>query len=108
LVKVAVFNLPERELGEEKKRNEVARAITGAILSIPLTGLKEEDISLTFSQGFVERQGTVSVIITEALFFQERMNFGVRQDLCRMVKTALGPILRREGTRISVEIKKPK
>jgi hypothetical protein len=108
LAKVAISNLFEWERENEKKINEIAKAVTGAILSIPLTGLKEENISFIFPRDFIRKQGTVLVTITEASFFQGRRNFRVQQSLCRQVSIALGPILRREGRGISVEIKRPR
>jgi len=47
VVKIAIYNLLEKELENEDKINKVARVVLGAILSIPRTGLKEEDVSFT-------------------------------------------------------------
>ena len=108
MVKIAVYNLFQRELEDEEQVNAVARSVIGAILSIPLTGLKEADISFTFPRDFTGKPEEVSVVITEALFFREKVNSQVRQVLCRRVIRALQPVLRREARSISVEIKKPK
>jgi hypothetical protein len=107
MVRVAVYNLLQRELEDEEKVNAVARAVIGAILSVPQTGLSEGDISFTFPRVFLGKRETVSVIISEESlesFFQRGMNFEVRQSLCRRVNVALKPILRKEGRNISVEI----
>ena len=106
MVKIAIYNLSERELEDEEKINEVARAVLGAILSIPLIGLKEADISFTFPRDFAGKPEEVSVVITEASFFRGKVNFEVRQVLCRRVIGALQPVSRREARSILVEIKK--
>jgi len=108
VVKIAIYNLSERELENEEKISEVARAVLGAILSIPRIGLREEDISFTFPRDFTRRSEEVSVVITEASFFREKVNSQIRQVLCRRVIEALQPVLRREARNISVEIKRPK
>ncbi len=104
MAKIAVYNLFQRELEDEEKINEVARAILGAILSIPRIGLKEADISFTFPRDFTGKPEKVSVVITEESFFREKVNSQVRQNLRRRVRGALQPVLRREGRNISVEI----
>lgn len=108
MVRVAVYNLFQRELEDEEKVNAVARAVLRAILSIPRIGLKEEDISFTFPRDFTGKSEKVSVVITEESFFRGKVNFQVRQVLCWRVIGALQPVLRREAKDISVEIKKPK
>ena len=105
MIKIAVYNLL---LKDEEQVDAVARSVIGAILSIPLTGLKEADISFTFPQDFIGKPEEVSVVIAEASFFRGKVNSEVRQVLCRRVIGALQPVLRREGRNISVEIKKPK
>jgi len=104
VAKIAVYNLFQRELEDEAKVNEVARAVIGAILSIPLIGLKEADISLTFPRDFTGKPEKVSVVITEESLFQEKVNSEVRQNLRRRVRGALQPVLRRKSRNISVEI----
>ena len=108
MVKIAICNLSERELENEEKINEVARAVLGAVLSIPRTGLKEEDVSFTFPRDFTGKPEKVSVVITEASFFRGKVNFQVRRVLCQRVRGDLMPVLRREAKDISVAIKKPK
>jgi len=108
MVRVAVYNLFQRELEDEEKVNAVARAVLRAILSIPRIGVKEEDISFTFPRDFTGKSEEVSVVITEASFFREKMNFQVRRLLCQRVRGDLMPVLRREAKDISVEIKRPK
>ena len=106
--KIAIYNLSERELENEEKINEVARAVLGAILSIPRTGLKEEDISFTFPRDFIGKPGIISVVITGASFFNGKVNHQIRYVLCRRVREALQLVLKREPKDISVEIKRPK
>ena len=108
MAQVAIYNLSQREMEDEERIDAITRAVIGAILSIPLTGLKEADISFTFPQGFMEGSGIVLVRITEASFFGGKMNSEVRQNLCRRVREALRPVLRGEGRNISVGIRKPK
>jgi hypothetical protein len=104
VAQIAVCNLSREEL--ENKIDVVARAVIEAVLSIPGTGLKEEDISFTFPRDFFRKAGIISVAITGEVFFNERMNYRVRQVLCRRVSGALQPVLRRKGKEISVEIKR--
>jgi len=108
VAKIAIYNLSERELENEEKINEVARAVLRAILSIPRIGLKEGDISFTFPRDFVGKSEEVSVVITEASFFRGKVNFQVRRLLCQRVRGSLQLVLRKEAKDISVEIKKPK
>lgn len=108
MAKIALYNLSERELEDTEKINVIAGVVIRAILSIPRIGLKEEDISFTFPRDFIGKSERVSVVITEESFFKEKVNFSVRQVLCRRVIKALQPVLRREAKDISVEIKKPK
>jgi len=102
--KIAIYNLSERELGNEDKINEVARAVLGAILSIPRTGLKEKDIFFTFPRDFTRKSEKVSVVITGASFFNRKVNYQIRCILCLRVRSALQTVLRREAKDISVEI----
>jgi len=108
VAKIAIYKLSARELENEEKINEIAKAVIGAILSIPGTGLKEADISFTFPRYSTRKSKGVSVVIAEASFFREKVNFQVRQALCRRVIGALQPVLRRGARNISVEIKRPK
>lgn len=106
--KIAIYNLPERELGNEDKINEISRAVLGAILSIPRTELKEEDISFTFPPDSTRKSEEVSVVITGASFFNGKVNYQIRCILCRRVRSALQTVLRREAKDISVEISRDK
>ena len=108
MAKIAVYNLSEGELEDTEKIDAIARAVIKAILSIRRIELKEEDISLTFPRDFTGKPEKVSVVIAEASFFREKMNFQVRQVSCRQVIRALQPVLGREAGNISVEIKRPK
>jgi len=108
VAKIAVYNLSERELKDTEKIDVITRVVIRAILSIPRIELKKEDISFTFPRDFTGKSEEVSVVITEASFFGEKMNSRVRQVLCRQVVGALQPVLRREARDISVEIKRPK
>jgi len=108
VAKIAVYNLPERELEDNERINTVARAVIGATLSIPGTGLKEEDISsFTFPRDFLKKPGKVSVVITGASFFKKKVNSQVRRVLRRRVIGSLQLILGIETENISVEIKRP-
>ena len=106
--KIAVCNLSERELEDTEKIDAIARAVLGAILSIPRTGLEEKDISFTFPQSFIGRPGTILVTMTGASFFNGKVNFQIRFVLCRQVARALQTVLGREAKDISVEIRRPK
>jgi len=108
VVKIAIYNLSERELENEEKISEVARAVLGAILSIPRIGLREEDISFTFPRDFTGKSEKVLVVITEGSFFRGKVNFQVRRVICQRVIGALQTVLRREAGNISVEMKRPK
>ena len=108
MAKIAVYNLSERELKDTEKIDMIARVVIGTILSIPRIELKKEDISFTFPRNFTGKSEEVSVVITEASFFNEKVNSQVRQVLCRRVIGALQPVLKREARNISVEIKRPK
>jgi len=108
VARIAVCNLSERELKDTEKIDVIARVVIRAILSIPRIELKKEDISFTFPRDFTGKSEEVSVVITEASFFREKVNSQIRQVLCRRVIEALQPVLRREARNISVEIKRPK
>ena len=108
MARIAIYNLSGRELEDEEKIDAIARVVIRAILSIPRIELKKEDISFTFPRDFTGKSEEVSVVITEASFFREKVNSQIRQVLCRRVIEALQPVLRREARNISVEIKRPK
>jgi len=106
VIKIAIFNLTQREAAE--RLGDITGAVIGVILSVPQLDLSKRDISFTFPQVPLKEREIVSVIISEESFFQRGMNLDVRLGVCRRVSAALKPILGRDGRNISVEIRRPK
>jgi hypothetical protein len=106
VTKIAIFNLTEEELKDERSIGGITKAVLGVLSDIP--GTESKDTSFTFPRDFMKGSRIVSAVITEESFFGGQMNFQFRQEICQQVKESLQSILGRDGREIWVEIRRPK